>query len=109
MIKCEIAHENSHYRRLVVEGHAGSAEKGRDLVCAAVSVLAQTLVNALHKLAQIELEDPDIEIFSGYIMIDLGSRANDTSDLLVEFFRIGMQGLADTYPEYVRMKNRRKQ
>ncbi len=35
--------------KLVVEGHAGTAEKGRDLVCAAASMLVQGLCYHLRK------------------------------------------------------------
>lgn len=36
-----------------VEGHAGAGEEGNDIVCAAVSVVAYTAVNALDELVGI--------------------------------------------------------
>ena len=49
--------------RLLVEGHAGSAPAGEDLVCAAASILGWTLVaNAERYNAEIFLENGVIEV-----------------------------------------------
>ncbi len=47
-----------------VEGHSGTGKKGEDLVCAAVSVLAQTAVAGISRIAEIE---QDLTIRDGYI------------------------------------------
>ena len=36
--------------RLTVKGHTGYAEPGKDIVCAAVSVLAQNLIQSIEEL-----------------------------------------------------------
>ena len=38
------------YKEIRIDGHAGYAESGQDIICAAVSVLAQNAVNPLRHL-----------------------------------------------------------
>ena len=49
---------------LTVKGHAGYAERGKDIVCAAVSALAQGLVHSLSVLTDDEIS---AEIKSGIL------------------------------------------
>lgn len=87
-------------RGIQVEGHAGYGEKGKDIVCAAVSVLAQNLISSLESLTA----DPiDYEIQPGHISIvykDLSERGR----LLVDSFFIGICGIIRAYGgEYVQL------
>ena len=50
MIRVEVTKKNDHYSGAKITGHAYSDEPGKDLVCAAVSTLAQTLVNAVESI-----------------------------------------------------------
>lgn len=40
------------FHRVTMEGHAGSAEPGQDLVCASASILAYTLADNVSQLAK---------------------------------------------------------
>ena len=40
---------------ITVDGHAGYAETGKDIICASVSVLAQGLVHSLESLTDDEI------------------------------------------------------
>lgn len=50
MIKAVYEVADNHYTYLKVSGHAGSAEYGKDLVCASVSSIVFGLMNALDEL-----------------------------------------------------------
>lgn len=50
MIKAIYEVTDNHYTYLKVNGHAGSAEYGKDLVCASVSSIVFGLMNALDEL-----------------------------------------------------------
>ena len=52
---------------LTVDGHAGYAEIGKDIICAAVSVLAQGLVHSLKALTDDEIS---YHIAGGHIDIE---------------------------------------
>jgi uncharacterized protein YsxB (DUF464 family) len=81
--------------RLSIKGHAGQAEKGRDIVCAAVSALAFALLGYLiANNAQIDAIQAD----DGEIGIDC--RGGD------EAFAMAVTGftqIAEAHPQYVEL------
>lgn len=80
-------------------GHAGYAPHGEDIVCAGVSALVQTLVSSLDSLTD---DEPNYTAMPGTFVLkteDLSSKAK----LLVDSFFIGVCGIADAYPNYVRI------
>lgn len=78
---------------LTVDGHAGYAEAGNDIICAAVSALTQGLVHALQALT----EDPvTCQISDGHIDIhyrDLSERGT----LLIDSFFLAVSDIQLTY------------
>lgn len=87
---------------LRAEGHAGYSEKGKDIVCAAVSVLMQTLacsVDADNTGNTFELSDGK----NGNrltVQAPMSVLNRDKFDLVVE----GLSRLAENYPENVQFK-----
>lgn len=75
--------------------------RSKDIVCAAVSALTLTLENSLSILSGallmearfIKDECPRISIRS----------PNSKSDLLMEAFKIGIEGVQEEYPEHVKL------
>ncbi len=61
MIKVTIYRKKEQIRGFVMEGHAGYAKSGRDIVCAAVSVLAINTVNGIEQFTEdaFELDAPE--------------------------------------------------
>lgn len=47
MIKIQVIYHNSEFRELKIQGHAKAADKGQDIVCAAVSAVSEGGVQAL--------------------------------------------------------------
>ena len=91
--------------KILVEGHAGFAPPGQDIVCAAVSALVQTLVLSLDLLAPGEAA---FHIESGKAVIQFQSHS-EKSRLLVRSFFVGMEQIAAAYPENVSMTRRGSQ
>lgn len=85
-----------------ITGHANYAESGKDIVCAAVSILAQTLVVSLMKLTAdsiyYDLEPGHMEIYHGAL--------SDRGEHLMRSFLIGVNMVAEQYPEYVNVEER---
>lgn len=83
-----------------INGHAGYDESGKDIVCAAVSVLSQTLIRSLEGLTEDRIS---CEIFPGHIHM----RYKDLSEqgkLLVDSFFIGICNIVNSYGDnYVRI------
>ena len=56
MIEARICKQSGEYFSFSVSGHAGYAEAGRDIVCAAVSMLVINTANALDGLTDNSLK-----------------------------------------------------
>lgn len=82
-----------------ISGHANYAEVGKDIVCAGVTALVQTLIWSLKNLTRDELE---YEISSGRADIHYGNLSEE-GKLLVDSFFIGICQIADEFPENVRI------
>lgn len=85
---------------LKITGHAGYAEPGQDIVCAGVSVLAQTLVASLEELTTDKI---NYSISPGRVEIKHGDLSEQAQTLVSSFF-IGVGMIADAYPAYVRVR-----
>ena len=82
-----------------ITGHAGYAETGKDIVCAGVTALTQTLIRALEGLTSDEIE---YEISPGRADIHCGDLSED-SKLLVDSFFLGVCMIANEFPDHVRI------
>lgn len=80
---------------LTVDGHAGFAETGNDIICAAVSALAQGLIHSLSDLTKDEflhnVRDGHIEIFYRNL--------SERGKLLIDSFFLSMGDIQQTYGE----------
>ena len=83
------------------KGHAGFAEAGQDIVCAAVSILTTTCVNALETVAGVK---PETTAESGLMLISLPRNAGHDAQVILQTLRQGLRDLADEYSQYVLLK-----
>lgn len=95
MITVEIDHWG-----ITVDGHAGYAESGHDIVCAAVSALTQNLIVSLKEFTNDRITHVQHD---GYVRIDYKD-LSERGRLLVDSFFIGICGIANGYPEYLAIK-----
>lgn len=84
---------------LLVSGHARAAPPGQDIICAAVSALSETLAAALEALTD---DKVNIEKQSGFFRLQYGNLSRE-AQILVDSFFVGICGIADSYPEYVKI------
>ena len=87
---------------LCVAGHAGSAPKGEDLVCAAASILAFTAAEALRDEG--ERFFPRIVQTPGELRVSCEPTygAHRACRRLLDTLWVGFELLARDYPEYVK-------
>lgn len=85
------------HKGLTIDGHANFAEQGKDIVCAAVSVLAQTLIESIEELTA---DDVRSVIEHGHIELNYRN-LSETSRVLMDSFFIGCRMLESEYPECV--------
>lgn len=83
-----------------MEGHAGYAKKGNDIICAGVSVLAQGLIRSLNCLTDDRIS---YQIRDGHIDIKY-ENLSEQGQLLVDSFFIAVSDIQLTYGgQYVRI------
>ena len=82
-----------------IEGHAGYDVIGRDIVCAAVSVLTETFIEGVRKLTPDELK---CEIAAGKVVIQYGNLSTEAQLLMSSFF-VGVGMVANSYPANVKL------
>lgn len=82
-------------------GHAGSEEAGRDLVCAAVSILLYTLIDAVQDRA--ETLTPSICMADGKASVRCHTAMRDRqeADTIYGTVFTGCERLAREFPQYV--------
>jgi uncharacterized protein YsxB (DUF464 family) len=85
---------------ITVDGHANYAEHGRDIVCASVSVLFQSLANALETYTA---DDIAVRISPGDSHIIWNGHQSTYARLITGAFVDGMRAVAEEYPDYVQL------
>lgn len=87
-----------------VEGHAGYAEKGKDIVCSSVSTLVQTLASSLRKMGNC-LSSYGETMHDGKAWIKCTPKkcSAESVDVIYNTIITGFKGVAVAYPEYVKM------
>lgn len=89
------------------EGHAGAGEYGQDIVCAAVSVLLQTLANEVTEAARAgPLAVGVVAHGDGWMKVEMTptDQTQDMADAWVELVQDGIDALAESYPENVELE-----
>ncbi|MDY4999603.1 MAG: ribosomal-processing cysteine protease Prp [Lachnospiraceae bacterium] len=92
------------YKGFSLSGHAEYASFGKDIVCAAVSMLTNNVFNSIERLTEDE--------FTGYadekkaeFSLNFVDEPSHDANLLVDSFRLGIESIADAYgSKYVSVK-----
>ena len=97
MIQVEIIRDASKaYVGFSIKGHAGYAEHGQDIICAAVSVLAQNTVNSIEQFT-----DDGFEGIAGQEDVQFDFRftsdISPESQLLMNSLVLGLQNIENDY------------
>ncbi|NLG87357.1 MAG: ribosomal-processing cysteine protease Prp [Firmicutes bacterium] len=94
---------NGNISGFVVDGHAAYAPKGQDIVCAAVSALAQAAVLGLTKHVGL---NPEVEIREGHLccMVTASNAADRAVQAILATLALALQDIAAQYPNRIRCK-----
>ena len=85
------------------EGHAGYAEYGEDIVCAAVSILVTNTINSIESFTS-AVFDYDVDEKRGFIDFKIISEATPETKLLLKSLILGLQMIQEEYGEkYLRI------
>ena len=86
-----------------VKGHAGLAEAGKDVLCAAVSSITQTPILGMEEHLQRHLK---VIVGDGVLQVQL-DRADEKTQLLLMTMVSAIRQLAGEYPQNVRFEEQR--
>ena len=93
-----------------ITGHAGYADAGEDIVCAAVSVLAIETVNSIEKMANHRMTVKQADEDGGYLFAHVQSnvvgKQHEITQILLKHLYLSLQDVHETYPDYVQLKKK---
>jgi hypothetical protein len=99
MIQITVEKQDGRYRRITSRGHAEYDDSGKDLVCAAVSVL---LINAVNSLDQLTEDDYSVEEGGkdgGFLSVCFSEPLSEAGTLLLDSLVLGLQSVFENYRE----------
>ena len=82
------------------EGHAGYSTSGKDIVCAAVSVLVINTINAIEQFTDVEFEGSSDEK-KAIIKFMVTANQNKESLVLLKALELGLGQVAHDNPKYI--------
>lgn len=100
MIKVNVKRKNKIVYEIVIKGHANYDVAGKDIVCAAVSSMAITTINAILCLD----ESIDYEDNSGFIKIRV-LKDTEINNKLLDNLVIMLEELRVQYPKNIEIRN----
>lgn len=107
MTNVTVNYKNDKIVSITAEGHAMFQKRGKDIVCAAVSTLMSTAVNALETVAGLEFVIYESIEKTAYMYLELPSGLNEMqalkADVILETVKQGLKGIADAYPKNMRL------
>ena len=97
MIKVKIRKKNNIIESIKITGHSGYSEAGSDIVCASVSSICITTVNALVRIDPSCINYKDVE---GYLEVDIKNHS-EVIDILIENMISLLIELEKDYKKYI--------
>lgn len=110
MIKIKVMVDDKQLiQQIITTGHAGYADSGYDIVCAAVSSQLISVENSLHQLIQVPVQTEVNEVDGGYLKItlptELTKKQTEQTQLLLSHLVFALEVIAESYPEFVKIQN----
>ena len=94
MITIKVRKKDGSYEEFISKGHAGYAEAGQDIVCAAVSALIITTVNSLEAFTDDKFEAKEDD---GYVSIRFTAPVTEKGKLLMDSLILGLTEIEHSY------------
>ena len=97
-------YENGTYKGFTVEGHAGFAVSGKDVVCAAVSMLVINTINSIESFTADKFRVEDDEE-KGIIDFEfISDQISPDSALLLDSMVLGLNGVRKEYGKFIEIR-----
>ena len=99
MIKVRFFLSEGRYKGFEITGHSGSAERGRDIICSAVSSAAYMTANTVSEIYKVPAEISDGD---GYLKLLLKEDGDELQNLL-KGFELHVRELSDQFPKNIKV------
>lgn len=103
MVKVEIGRQENYIISFHVYGHANTAAYGKDLVCAGISTLVQSVIYTLSEYLKCEIE---YQIKSGNTSLKLVSKPNSETEAVLQTLFNGLVGIQEIYPKNLKISEK---
>ena len=100
MISIELKKNDKKIEQIVIKGHANYSDKGKDIVCAAVSAIAIYSINLMEKLGY----KINNMVEDGYVKM-INDQNSDIVDKIFEQMELEFVGLYEQYPRNIYLKH----
>ena len=87
--------KEKRYTGFKVTGHSGYAESGQDIICAAISTLTITTINAIEEIVGDACEYQEKEK-NGYLRFSLKGEGSEGSQLLLKSMVLGLSQVQES-------------
>lgn len=107
MIYINIKKKGKYIQTIEAVGHSGYAERGKDIVCSAVSTLMQSLILGLEKVLKVNPSvemDENVPIIKVETNLDIDEDTQSHVQVLMKTARLGLKDIADSYPKFIKIK-----
>lgn len=103
MIRVRAVKKHGRYRSFMIDGHAGYAEAGEDIVCAAVSAL---VINAINSIEQFTEDAFTCDCQDGMVKSwEFTADVSKETGLLMDSLMLGLTGVQKSYGDrYLRIE-----
>ncbi len=93
-------------KKLTAKGHAGFAEKGKDIVCASVTELLRTALKVLENTQGLLVKANAASRGNLAFSVEENETFSRKERLIctADFIRTGLRDLEDEYPQYVHLR-----
>ena len=100
MITADFYLKNERFIGFSVRGHAGFAESGRDIVCAAVSSAVELTANGITEILHM---DAAVDVFENEVKLLLPDTQNQTAVQFLQALRLQMELIGEEYSGRLRL------
>lgn len=108
MVQIEVVRQAGHIVAMTLDGHAETEDDYDNIVCASVSILAQTCVLGLAQVAGID--DLEYGIDDGHLSFrlpeHLAAEQQEQARIITETMMIGIFGTQEMHPQYIEICER---
>ncbi len=107
MVKITIVYSDKLPISIEAVGHSGYEERGKDIVCSAVSVLMFTAMESINEVAKVNLNtemDEKTAYMKFEIPKDISKKQISDCEIILKTIIIGLKGVARSYKQYVTLK-----